>query len=35
MDPNRFARVEVQSEAQLWSWLADHYMQAESVWLVT
>jgi uncharacterized protein YdeI (YjbR/CyaY-like superfamily) len=35
VDPDRFARVEVQTEAELWAWLADHHMQAESVWLVT
>ena len=35
MDPDRFARVDVQTEAELWAWLADHHMQAKSVWLVT
>jgi uncharacterized protein YdeI (YjbR/CyaY-like superfamily) len=35
MDPNRFEHVEVQTEAALWAWLADHHMQTESVWLVT
>lgn len=35
MNPDRFARVEVQAEADLWAWLADHNAQRESVWLVT
>jgi hypothetical protein len=35
MVPDRFERVEVQTEAALWAWLAEHHAQAESVWLVT
>lgn len=35
MDPDRLARIEVQSEADLWAWLADHHGQEQSVWLVT
>lgn len=35
MDPDRFELVEVQTEAELWTWLADRHAQAESVWLVT
>lgn len=35
MDADRFARVEVQTEAELWAWLADHHAQTDSVWLVT
>ncbi|MEE4348637.1 MAG: YdeI/OmpD-associated family protein [Pacificimonas sp.] len=35
MDPDRFARIEVQTEAALWAWLADHHVQPDSVWLVT
>ena len=35
MDPDRFARVEVQAEGDLWAWLAVHHAQEDSVWLVT
>ena len=35
MDPDRFERVEVQTEADLWAWLGDHHAQDASVWLVT
>lgn len=35
MDFNKFARVEVQSAAQVWAWLEAHHRQSESVWLVT
>lgn len=35
MDHDRFARVEVVSDRDLWAWLAAHHSQAESVWLVT
>ncbi|MEO1676644.1 MAG: YdeI/OmpD-associated family protein [Pseudomonadota bacterium] len=29
------ARVEIASDAELWTWLSDHHRQGESVWLVT
>lgn len=35
MDLDRFALVEVHSEADLWAWLANHHAQENSVWLVT
>lgn len=35
MDSDRFMQVEVQTEAGLWAWLADHHAQEDSVWLVT
>jgi uncharacterized protein YdeI (YjbR/CyaY-like superfamily) len=35
MDIEKFERVEVRSEAQLWDWLRENHSQAESVWLVT
>lgn len=35
MDHERFARIEVQAEAELWAWLGAHHAQAASVWLVT
>jgi uncharacterized protein YdeI (YjbR/CyaY-like superfamily) len=31
----KFEKVEIQSQDELRSWLMDHYMQEESVWLVT
>ena len=35
MDHDRFARIEVCSAADLWTWLAAHHAQTDSVWLVT
>jgi len=35
MDPDRFERVEVTSDAALWEWLGHHYGRTDSVWLVT
>ncbi len=35
MDPDRFARIEIHAEAQLWAWLGAHHARPDSVWLVT
>jgi uncharacterized protein YdeI (YjbR/CyaY-like superfamily) len=35
MDPDRFHRIEVQTEPQLWEWLAQNHAQPDSIWLVT
>ncbi|MEM7303132.1 MAG: YdeI/OmpD-associated family protein [Pseudomonadota bacterium] len=35
MQADRFERVEVHSQQELWAWLEAHHQQAESVWLVT
>lgn len=35
MDFDKFARVEIQSDAELWAWLEAHHAQTASIWLVT
>ncbi|RYH03557.1 hypothetical protein EU805_07555 [Salipiger sp. IMCC34102] len=35
MDPDRFAQVPLETEAQLHDWLDRHHGQDDSVWLVT
>jgi uncharacterized protein YdeI (YjbR/CyaY-like superfamily) len=35
MDADKFARIEVKSDAELWAWLDANHAQTESVWLVT
>jgi uncharacterized protein YdeI (YjbR/CyaY-like superfamily) len=35
MDFEKFARVEIHSDAQLWAWLDAHHTQTASIWLVT
>ena len=35
MDHDKFARIEVQSSAEVWSWLDANHTMLESVWLVT
>jgi uncharacterized protein YdeI (YjbR/CyaY-like superfamily) len=35
MDHNKFERVEIKSEDDLWQWLQQYHGNSESVWLVT
>ena len=35
MDHDRFARVEIDTEGALWTWLSEHHNQPDTVWLVT
>ena len=35
MTPDRFARVEVSSEEELWDWFDRNHAQDDSIWLVT
>ncbi len=35
MDADRFEKIEVAQDADLWAWLAAHHAQDASVWLVT
>ncbi len=35
MDYNKFERVEIKSEDDLWQWLQQYHGNSESVWLVT
>lgn len=35
MDPDRFERVEITSDAALWDWLGQNHARADGVWLVT
>jgi uncharacterized protein YdeI (YjbR/CyaY-like superfamily) len=35
MDPDKFERVEIASEHELWDWLGQNHHRPDSVWLVT
>ena len=35
MDADKYAKVEVQSEAALWAWLDENHRSTQTVWLVT
>ena len=35
MDHEKFEKVEVTNEDQLWGWFGDNHSQDESIWLVT